>query len=77
MGCPPTFAVIFLPASPITPGWKLTFPLTSVAPLFVTARQVELDPFFNMIGASGVFPRARGNLGSVQLWWDSCIAGTH
>lgn len=76
MGCPPTLAAVLLPASPIAPGWKLTFPLTPVAPLFVMARQVEQDPFFKTIGASSVFPGARGNLGSAQLQQDPCMAGT-
>lgn len=76
MGCPPTLAAVLLPASPIAPGWKLTFPLTPVAPLFVMARQVEQDRFFKTIGVSGVFPRAWGNLGSTQLQQDHCTAGT-
>lgn len=76
MGCPPILAAILLPASPIAPRWKLTFPLTPVAPLFVMARQVEQDPFFKTRGASSVFPRARGNMGSAQLQRDRCATGT-
>lgn len=76
MGCPPALAAVLLPASPIAPGWKLMFPLTPVTPLFVMAGQVEQDPFFKTIVASGVFPGPWGDVGSAQLQWERCTAGT-
>lgn len=51
MGWPPTLPEILLH------GWKLMFPFSPVAPLFVMARQVEQGAFFSKPVVFSLEPR--------------------